>query len=133
MVLFPFINDVGGNLIIPIINIKICIEAGTSTNKSKIIKRNTPVDEGRLRSSMGYTIDSKVITPETPTESEDKLRSNIKKDVVILGTNVVYAPKIEFVPSRSTANLGFMSRSFNQLKPVAMRIFEEFLRGAIDR
>ena len=99
----------------------------------RIIKLNTPTDTGRLKLSMGYTINSKVITPETPRESEDKLQNNIKKDVVVLGTNVVYAPKIEFVPSKSTANLGFMARSFKQLKPVATRIFKEVLRGAVKK
>lgn len=100
---------------------------------ARIIKLNTPVKSGRLRKGIGYTIDDKVIYSDEPVEPNDKIRANKDKFSVVIGTNVIYAPKIEFVPSKSKANLGFMTRGFKQLKPIAMRIFEEFLKGAIDR
>lgn len=96
-----------------------------------ILKENTPValvNGGRLRNSMSYSIKNKVVNPDSPFEAGDEIRGNNEKLGVAIGTNVNYAPPVEFIPSSSSANLGFMARSYKQLKPVAETIFKEALR-----
>ena len=40
----------------------------------------------------------------------------MSKNVLILGTNVVYAKKVEYFASTEGASRGFMLRAFNQIK-----------------
>lgn len=101
-----------------------------------ILKDNTPVGRypggGRLRASMGYSVNGESVkTLETPRKSDDKIRAGGNKDSVIMGTNVDYGPPVEWIPSKSTANLGFMRRSYKQLLPKAKQIFEEVMKKAV--
>lgn len=89
----------------------------------EILKRNTPVKDGRLRNSMSYTVDGKSIDPLGAEQPSDKLRVNKKKDNVIIGTNVKYGPKVEFLAKNGSA--GYMLRSYKQLKPVAEKIMQK--------
>lgn len=91
-----------------------------------ILKLNTPVDSGRLRNSMSYTIDGKSIDPLGSQQSNDKLPIIKSKNIVIIGTNVVYAPSVEFLSQNGSA--GFMLRSYKQLKPTAQKIIETLFK-----
>lgn len=88
-----------------------------------IIKGNSPTVTSRLKNSMSYTIDGKV---EDYEESKnDAVNSISDKKTVILGTNVEYAPSVEFLSQKGSK--GFMLKSFKQLKPIANKIFESVL------
>lgn len=86
----------------------------------EMLKRNTPVKDGRLRNSMSYTIAGKVFDPLGAYYPQDKLRANRDKKEVIIGTNVVYGPKVEYTSTNGSA--GYMLRSYKQLKVVAEKI-----------
>ena len=88
-----------------------------------ILKLNTPVDTGRLRNSMGYTVANKV------EGGENTVNRTSEKDSVYLGTNVIYAPSVEY--RSKNGSQGFMLRSFNQLVPIAKKIIENSFKGAI--
>ena len=88
-----------------------------------ILKRNTPVVEGALRNSEAYTIDGKIKEGEGNTA--DIIRPIKDKKTVIIGTNKIYAPKVEFLSK--TGSRGFMFKSFKQLKPIANKIFKDVL------
>ena len=77
------------------------------------LKLETPVDTGRLRQSMSYTVGSKVYRP-LGNDTEDTLRPSNDKESVYIGTNVVYAPSVEYRAKNGSA--GFMYRAYKQLK-----------------
>lgn len=92
----------------------------------KILKLNTPVDSGRLRNSMSYTIDKNSIDPLGADEPDDKLPIIKSKSKVIIGTNVIYAPSVEFLSQNGSA--GFMLRSYKQLKPISQKIIQTIFK-----
>jgi len=92
----------------------------------EILDRNTTVISGRLRNSMSYTIGGKVVDPLGADFADDKLRKNRKKDRVIIGTNVIYAPSVEYLAKNGSA--GFMLRSYKQLVPIAKKIMATILK-----
>ena len=88
------------------------------------LKRGTPVKTGILRNSMSYTIDKKVYKP---LGSTDNVNPSKDKDSVYIGTNVIYAPSVEF---RSTnGSEGFFLRAYIQTKKQAKEIFKEVYKG----
>lgn len=91
-----------------------------------ILKSNTPVIEGRLINSMSYTVAGKVIDPLGANAPEDKLKVNKDKRVVVIGTNVIYAPWVEFMSKNGSA--GYMRRSYNTLKPIATKIIKTMFK-----
>ena len=90
-----------------------------------IVKQNTPVISGRLRGSFGYTISGKV----AGNENNETIKSSSKKDTVVIGTNVVYAPDVEFLSQ--TGSKAFMQRSYNQLQQVVKAIMEQTVKKGI--
>jgi len=88
-----------------------------------ILKDNTPVKDGRLRNSMSYTTDGKVVDPLGANEPQDKLRALKDDNQVVIGTNVVYAAKVEYMATNGSA--GYMLRSYKQLKGVAVEIMKK--------
>lgn len=88
-----------------------------------ILDRNTPVDQGRLRSSMSYTmsytIANKIKVP-VGGNGQDILRKSKPKDRVVIGTNVIYAEYVEFRSKNGSA--GYMLRSYKQLVPIAKKV-----------
>lgn len=60
------------------------------------VKALTPVDTGRLRGSITYKTKRKGSSPESPATSGDGVQGRVKDAEVIIGTNVEYAPYIEF-------------------------------------
>ena len=95
-----------------------------------IFKQNSPTVSGRLKGSQGYSIEGEILFPgpEQPFESEDKIRTNLKEDIVFMGTNVNYAWKVEHL-SKTAA--GWMARSFNQLKMQAKEIFKKHMKKVV--
>jgi len=93
-----------------------------------IFKGNTTVVSGRLRNSWGYTTNSKVVA--TQARREDTVRTNREKDSVVIGTNVVYAPSVEY--KSKTGSAGFALRSYRQLVPIAKEIFKRVMGGVTD-
>ena len=91
-----------------------------------ILRENTPVVEGRLRNSMSYTIAGKVYDPLNAEQTGDKVNKSSKKDRVIIGTNVVYAPSVEYMASNGSA--GFMLRSYKLLIPIAKKIVGDIIK-----
>ena len=67
-----------------------------------IAKKNSPVISGRLHNSWGYT------TKKVRVGNQDSVNKTNEKNTVIVGTNVVYAPKVEYLAK--TGSKGFMIR-----------------------
>ena len=89
-----------------------------------IAKKNTPVTSGRLRNSMSYTVDNKV-----KGGTGDILNKSSDKKTVIIGTNVIYGPKVEY--TSTTGSKGFMLRSYKQLKPIAEKVLGTFIKKGL--
>lgn len=88
------------------------------------VKNNSPVVTGRLKNSMAYTVDGKV--KKGKGSPKDTIKKSRDKKAVIIGTNVEYAQKVEYL-SRNVSK-GFMLRSFKELKPIADKVFKEVLK-----
>ena len=88
------------------------------------VKQNSPVISGRLRGSMGYTIDGKVELAEN-----DPMNAIGDKNTVVIGTNVVYGPSVEY--RSQTGSKGFMQRSFNQLRQVAEQMLANHIKREV--
>ena len=84
------------------------------------LKRQTPVDSGRLRNSMSFTVDNKVYSP---LGKEDNVKMSKAKDAVYIGTNVIYAPHVEYLSTNGSQ--GFMQRAYEQTKKRAKEIFSQ--------
>jgi len=84
------------------------------------LKLETPVDSGHLRQSMSYTVGSKVYKP---LGHEDNVKSSGDKESVYIGTNVIYAPSVEYLAKNGSQ--GFMYRAYKQTKKRAKVIFEQ--------
>jgi len=91
-----------------------------------IVKGNTPVDTGRLRNSMAYTVKGKVVGG---VEGEDRIKQVQEDKVVVVGTNVIYGPSVEYMSK--TGSKGFMLRSFYQWKPIADLVIADAIRKGI--
>ena len=87
------------------------------------LKRETPVDKGRLRNSMSYTVDNKVYKP---LGNIDNVKASNEKESVIIGTNTVYAPSVEFLATNGSQ--GFMYRAYKKTKAVAKTIFKHAMQ-----
>jgi len=94
-----------------------------------IIKKNTPIVSGRGRNSMSYTTNNKVVTPDKPDFPGDELKKSKNKKEVIMGTNVIYMPKVEY--TSTTGSKGFMLRSYKQLKPIAEKVLGTFIKKGL--
>ena len=94
-----------------------------------ILKQNTPVDEGRLRASMTYTIDGKQEGLESKATRSDAIDKNPKSNIVILGTNVIYARRVEYFAKNCSA--GYFFRSFNQIQRVVKGIMQKEYKRAL--
>ena len=88
-----------------------------------IVKQNTPVQSGRLRQSIGYTIKSKVVSEAK--NADDAIKANDSPSEVAIGTNVVYAASVEYMSK--TGSKGFFLRSFNELRPMATEILKRVM------
>ena len=84
------------------------------------LKLETPVDTGHLRQSMSYTVGNKVYKP---LGSIDNLKPSNDKETVYIGTNVIYAPSVEYLAKNGSQ--GFMYRAYRQTKARAKVIFEQ--------
>lgn len=89
-----------------------------------ILKRNVPVDSGRLRNSMGYTIGGRV--EGSPDEPEDAINPNSDRRSIYIGTNVVYADRVEYMARNGSQ--GYFLRSFRLIKPMAEGVYEKYMR-----
>ena len=98
-----------------------------------IVKQNSPAISGRLRGSFSYTIDGKNegfgVMGDGAEQPEDKMRDNKKKKTVVIGTNCVYAKKVEFLSQTGSAK--FMENSFNQLKQIAEKMEADHIKRGI--
>lgn len=94
------------------------------------LKLETPVDTGRLRQSMSYTTDGKVYRP-LGHDTEDTLRASADKESVYIGTNVIYAPSVEYRSTNGSA--GFMYRAYKQLKKRAPQILEQAMQKGMKK
>jgi len=90
-----------------------------------IVKDNSPIISGRLRDSFGYTIDGKV----SGNQNNETIKPSSEKNTVIIGTNVTYAPSVEFLSKGES--FGFMERSFNQLKQIVKKTMSESIKKGI--
>lgn len=93
------------------------------------LKQETPVDTGRLRNSMSYTTKSKVYTPLG--SSSDNVNATNEKEVVYIGTNVIYAPSVEYLAQNGS--LGFMFRAYRHTKKRAKEIFESAMQKGMKK
>lgn len=94
------------------------------------LKLETPVDTGRLRQSMSYTTDGKVYRP-LGHSTEDTLRPTSKKESVYIGTNVIYAPSVEYRAKNGSA--GFMYRAYKQLRKRAPEIIKQAMQKGMKK
>lgn len=91
----------------------------------EILKRNTPVDSGRLRNSMSYTIANRIHAP-LGGRAEDTVNAHASKEEVIIGTNVIYGPHVEYMSKNGSQ--GFMARSYRTLRGIAKKVLDEAIR-----
>lgn len=89
------------------------------------LKLETPVDSGRLRQSMSYTVNKKVYTP-LGNKAEDNLRATNEKETVYIGTNVIYAPFVEY--RARNGSQGFMYRAYKQLRKRSGAILKQAMQ-----
>jgi hypothetical protein len=89
-----------------------------------IVKKNTPVNSGRLRNSMSYTVGGKVKGGKGKI-----LKKSYDKKTVIIGTNVIYGPNVEY--TSTTGSKGFMLRSYKHWKPIAEKILGKFIKKGL--
>lgn len=89
------------------------------------LKLETPVDTGRLRQSMSYTVNKKVYTP-LGNNANDNLRPTNEKETVYIGTNVIYAPSVEY--RSKNGSQGFMYRAYKQLRKRAQQILKQAMQ-----
>ena len=94
------------------------------------IDKQTPVVSGRLRNSMSYTIDKKVYSPLGSPTGDDKLNKQSAKDEVDIGTNVIYAPSVEYLATNGSE--GFMQRAYTKTKQVAEKILASTIKGGVN-
>ena len=92
------------------------------------LKLETPVDSGHLRQSMSYTVGSKVYKP---LGHEDNVKSSGDKESVYIGTNVIYAPSVEYLAKNGSQ--GFMHRAYKQTKARAKVIFEQAVQKGMKK
>jgi len=97
------------------------------------LKLESPVDSGRLRGSMSYLVNKKVYTPIWDSENKDgdELKKKKEKDSVIIGTNVIYAPSVEYLAKNGSA--GFMYKAYKQTKKVAKDIFKKGMQKGMKK
>ena len=63
-------------------------------------KQDCPVDTGRLRNSISFATKTAHVNTDTPDLPEDDaVRSLPEERVVVIGTNVEYAPTVEYSDS----------------------------------
>lgn len=90
-----------------------------------IWKPLTPVVSGRTRMSESYTIDGRVYGV-----GDDKVNVSHDDKMVIIGTNVVYGPSVEF--TSTTGSKGFTARAYNRLKQVVDNVMiDVYKRGVL--
>lgn len=87
------------------------------------LKKETPVDTGHLRQSMSYTVNKKVYHP---LGNNDNVKPTTDKDTLYIGTNVIYAPHVEY--RSKNGSQGFMLRAYNRTKKSAKQIFENAIK-----
>lgn len=75
---------------------------------------------GRLKNSSSYTVDKRVYKPLSPFEADDTLKPTTEKETVYIGTNVVYAPSVEYLAKNGSQ--GYMFRAYKALKRVVPKI-----------
>ncbi len=94
---------------------------------TRVVKGNTPFISGRLKNSMTYTINGKQYGGGG--DKKDLIPINKEKNVVIIGTNVIYAPRVEYFAKNNSQ--GFMLRSFNQIKKVVLPNLKKSLKKVV--
>ena len=99
----------------------------------KALKQESPTVTGRLKGSMSYLVSKKVNTPlwMDKNENDDKLKSKLVKDSVVIGTNVIYAPSVEFLSDKGSA--GFMFKAYKQTKKKAKDIFKKGMQKGMKK
>ena len=89
------------------------------------LKLETPVDSGRLRQSMSYTVNKKVYTP-LGNNASDNLKATKEKETVYIGTNVIYAPHVEY--RAKNGSQGFMYRAYKKLRKTASKVLKQAMQ-----
>ena len=89
-----------------------------------IIKKQSPTISGRLKNSMSYTRNNKV-----KGGTGDILNKSSDKKTVVMGTNVIYGPRVEYTSTKGSK--GFMLRSYKQLKPIAEKVLGTFIKKGL--
>lgn len=92
------------------------------------LKQQSPVKTGRLKGSMSYSIDRQTLNPEPHHTNTDKdfVGKNDRKDMVIIGTNVVYAPILEY--KKDNKHFGYFTRAVNLLRQNAEKLLSEEIK-----
>lgn len=80
-------------------------------------KENCPVDTGRLRASISYSVDGKAGAGFEIKETSEEIDHQIKsgEGSAIVGTNVVYAKAIEYGHSKKAPS-GYLRNALDQNK-----------------
>lgn len=88
------------------------------------------VDTGRLRASIMYKTKLSQSVPQAPAEWNDIIKTQPQDNEVLIGTNVFYAPYIEYGVSHKSVFRKEGDKSFYQIKKREPR---PFLRKAFDQ
>lgn len=93
------------------------------------IRNNTPVVSGRLRNSFGYTVKDKLFKYFHPQVANDVIDRTREKQVLIIGTNVVYAESVEY--RSKTGSRGFFYRAYKQVVKNAQKVMKVNLKKVL--
>ena len=92
------------------------------------LKLNSPEVTGHLRQSMSYTVGSKVYRP---LGHEDNVTASGDKETVYIGTNVIYAPSVEYLSDNGSE--GFMYKAYKHTKKQAKKIFKQAMEKGMKK
>lgn len=91
--------------------------------------RSAPVDTGRLKGSLAYSVNgdnSRGSKPvETSKANDDKIRS--EKNMATVGTNVEYAIKMEYGGSKQAPE-GYLRPASDKVRPKIPQIVQKYFK-----
>lgn len=92
---------------------------------------NAPVKYGRLRASLGYTISGEAPKGWTieaqdgnPSQDQDHMKDPAPKNKAIIGTNVVYAKRMEYEHKERS---GYLRNALDANRDKCVRYFKKYL------